>query len=255
MAMKTRTRRVLMVLGALLLLLVGTVGAIGYSTFGGMAPIVDGQRLGEHIEIVQDSFVSVAILDIGDGHVALIDCGNDPEAQSIQAALARRGLGFADVSAVLVTHGHPDHVSGCSQFTAATFYVIAADIVLAGALLPEPRQALTDGQIVTLGNLSVTAYALPGHTPGSAVFLVDGALFVGDSAGVSADHHLLGAPWVFSEDTAENLASLRGLGLRLADVADVTGAADVRGAPGATWLVPAHSGVLEGDVAGALAGM
>ena len=117
--------------------------------------------------------------------------------------------------------------------------MLDADIALAGPSVGEPHP-VTDGDAITVGDLEVSVYAIPGHTPGSAAYLVDGVLFVGDvgdSAGVTDDHRLVGAPWIFSDDTALNLVSLHTLGNRLSMVA-----------PEPTVLVPAHSGVLDRDI-------
>jgi hypothetical protein len=60
-------------------------------------------------------------------------------------------------------------------------------------------------------------------------------LFLGDSAGSSKDGKILPAPWQFSDDPAQNRASLMALAERLRP-----SAAEVKA------LVPAHSGVLRG---------
>jgi glyoxylase-like metal-dependent hydrolase (beta-lactamase superfamily II) len=257
--MSKRVKRVLGGIGGILLAIALLIGIGGYSAFGGRLPIVDGAHVGATIEIVQDGFVSAAIVDLGNDHVALIDCGNDPDAHTILAALERRHLGVADVSDVFLTHGHRDHVAGCPVFTHATIHALEADVALAEGregmhspmgrfVSPRPTgvtvtHVLHDRDVVTIGNAEVRVYALAGHTAGSAAYLVDGVLFVGDSASVSSDHHLLPAVWLFSNDTTQNHASLRALGAQLEHET-------------VTAIVPAHSGVLdEGDLAAALRAM
>jgi glyoxylase-like metal-dependent hydrolase (beta-lactamase superfamily II) len=78
-------------------------------------------------------------------------------------------------------------------------------------------------------------YAVPGHTAGSAAYLVNGVLFVGDSANVASDGSLIGSPWIFSDSQAGNRASLVRLEQRLA-----------MDAVGVTTIVPSHSGTAEG---------
>ncbi len=253
-----RRRRVLGGLGAVGLSLLVGIGGVGYATFGGLAPIEDGQRVGATVEIARDGYVSVALLDLGDGHVALIDCGNAGDGAAILAALARRALGPDDVSAIFLTHGHPDHVAACGHFPDAQVYALAAEIPMlegrtagrspitrlvraspSGVHVAHP---LADGETITTGNAEVRVYAVPGHTAGSAAYLVDGVLFVGDSASVTSDGHVIGAPWVFSDDQAQNLVSMRTLGARLASEGQTV-----------TALVASHTGVLdEGDVVAAL---
>jgi glyoxylase-like metal-dependent hydrolase (beta-lactamase superfamily II) len=254
-----RWKRVLLGIGAVLLLLVLSVVGLGWATFHGLSEIQDGQRIGATIEIVQDGYVGVALIDLGDGHVALIDCGNHPDGSAILAALERRHLGPDDVSAIFVTHGHQDHVAACPLFTHAAVYGLAGDVALAAGRVPSdspvghlmgisPIHAsidhpLSDGDTITVGNAEVHAYAVPGHTAGSAAYLIDGALFVGDSASVTTDGTLRGAPWFFTDDTTRNVASMHALAGRLANET-------------VTTIVASHTGVLDhGDLVGALRAM
>jgi glyoxylase-like metal-dependent hydrolase (beta-lactamase superfamily II) len=95
--------------------------------------------------------------------------------------------------------------------------------------------ALDDGEVVTLGNVAVRVFATPGHTAGSASYLVNGALMVGDSADITSDGALQGAPWLFSDSQAQNRASLARLDERLTSEGVAV-----------TAIVPAHSGTAEG---------
>ena len=78
-------------------------------------------------------------------------------------------------------------------------------------------RTLGDGDTLQLGNLTVRAFAVPGHTAGSAAYLTEGVLIMGDSADMSSDGKLRGSPWLFSDDQAVNRASLARLERRLAD--------------------------------------
>ena len=52
---------------------------------------------------------------------------------------------------------------------------------------PDPvDQKLKDGDVLELGNLSIEVIHTPGHTPGSACYLIDGNLFTGDTLFVGA---------------------------------------------------------------------
>jgi glyoxylase-like metal-dependent hydrolase (beta-lactamase superfamily II) len=75
---------------------------------------------------------------------------------------------------------------------------------------------LKDGDKFTVGDQPIEAFATPGHTPGSAVFLARGVLFFGDSAGASKDGEVMRAVRLFSKDSAQNVASLKALAARLA---------------------------------------
>ncbi|MFO0685829.1 MAG: MBL fold metallo-hydrolase [Sandaracinus sp.] len=261
MAAPRRRSRALRVVGIVLVSLVLLVAGLGYSTFGGLAAIEDGEHVGATVEIVQDGYVSAAIVDLGEGHVALVDCGNDPAAASILRALARHHLGPDDVSTILLTHGHRDHVAGCAQFRHADVYALAADVAQAeghegprgpigwvasasptGLTVDHP---LEDGATVRRENAEIEVFAVPGHTAGSAAYLVDGVLFVGDSASLTSEGTLVAAPWIFTEDQAQNVASMHALADRLEHEHALV-----------TAIVTAHSGVVtEGDPLALLRGM
>jgi glyoxylase-like metal-dependent hydrolase (beta-lactamase superfamily II) len=227
-------KRVLLGIGVVLLVLACAAGAVFYSAFAHNLPIIDGQKLGDGVETVKDSFVSVVLVDVAPGNVALVDCGNDKAAKAVLAALSRRGLGASAVAAILLTHGHPDHTAGCNQFPGAQVYALKSEVEMIGdaAKVTHP---LEDGAVSKVGDIDVEVFAVPGHTPGSAAYLARGVLFFGDSAGGGKDGTVLPAVRFFSKDPSQNVASLKALAARLAPRA-----AEVK------TLAFAHSGPLEG---------
>src|SRR6185312_5681340 len=122
-----RMKKVLIGLGALVLLVVGAFGAIIASAFAGNAPIVDGSEPVPGVRQVKDGFVSMFVLDAGEGQVALIDAGTDPEGKAILAELARRKLGPDAVKAIFLTHGHGDHLAAVHLFPKADVYGFGAE--------------------------------------------------------------------------------------------------------------------------------
>lgn len=219
--------------GGVVAVLLLAAGVFWYSVFGDAKPIVDGP-LAPGVETVKDGFVSVFVLDAGPNKVALVDAGNDPSGKAIMAALARRNLTPASVAAILLTHGHPDHTAACKAFPDAQVYALEADVALVGdaAKVTHP---LKDGEAFDVGELHVETFAVPGHTPGSAVYFARGVLFFGDSAGASKSGEMMKAVRIFTKDTNQNVASLKALEVRLAPRA-----ADVQ------QLAFAHTGPLAG---------
>jgi hydroxyacylglutathione hydrolase len=243
-------KRILIIVGVVVLVLVVGVVAVVAATFIGRRSITDGQDLGG-ARIVADGFSSIAIVPVGEKRVLLVDAGQDTRGEAIRAALSRDGLSPDAVVAVLVTHGHADHTGALKLFPKAEIMALEREVPVVegreGTHGPVTRlfpvspagitvtRALHDGDTVTVGDKRVRVFAVPGHTAGSAAYLVDGLLFVGDSADVTSEGAIQGAPWIFSDSQADNVASLRGLVERLS-----SGEAAVR------TIVPAHSGPVDG---------
>jgi hydroxyacylglutathione hydrolase len=222
-----RALRIVAWVGAgLALCLVALIAAMMIS-FAGLKPIADGEEIVPGVRTVKDGHVSVFILDAGPGKVVLIDAGDDPAGKPILSELSRRGLEPNAVAAVFLTHGHRDHVGGCGLFPRASIFALSADVALAEGregghgpvtrLFPfRPRgfhvtRALSSGESVAVGELRVTAFAVPGHTVGSAAYLANGVLFLGDSALAGSEGDLKPAPRLFTDDASENRASLHSL--------------------------------------------
>ena len=135
------------------------------------------------------------VCDCGDGVAVIIDPGDD--AGRIRAALLEAKV---TPEAILLTHGHLDHISALTELLAVwpvPVYLAAGDARFAFTaqneipcyqpvgMVPEKLKDLTDGQTLTFGSATVTVLATPGHSPGSVCFQVkDGetdVLFSGDT--------------------------------------------------------------------------
>ena len=90
-------------------------------------------------------------------------------------------LGDVQVKAILITHGHQDHLLGFKEITGqvdAPVGVGEADV----ELLPSPPDIiLRDGATIEVGNQTIQLLSTPGHTSGSTCLLIGKHLFSGDT--------------------------------------------------------------------------
>ena len=110
-------------------------------------------------------------------------------------------------------------MGGLPSFPAAKVYALEADAKAIRRTDSHTVQGLADGDLVKASGTTIEAFAIPGHTPGSAAYLVYGVLFLGDSAAAAYDGSVQ-ANWLFSEDSEANEESLAALARRLKGRAD-----------------------------------
>jgi glyoxylase-like metal-dependent hydrolase (beta-lactamase superfamily II) len=137
--------------------------------------------------------------------LVLVDSGIETNAALVTEQLRELGLDPGSLRAILLTHGHADHVLGAEHLrstTGARIYAGRRDTppLRAGA----PREAflstfympdlkihpttvdveLSDGDIIDVGDTHFQAIAAPGHTPGCICFQMERSgkriLFTGD---------------------------------------------------------------------------
>jgi glyoxylase-like metal-dependent hydrolase (beta-lactamase superfamily II) len=154
----------------------------------------------------RDLVNSFAFVD-DDGQVTLVDAGTRRAPRRLVAGLTHLGATPRDVTRIVVTHAHNDHVGGLARLRGRTGAPVAvherdaayvregkAPVVdrgtLAGRLMRRGRgssptevdEELTDGQVLDVaGGLRVVH--TPGHTPGHVSLLHEpsGVLVTGDS--------------------------------------------------------------------------
>ncbi len=153
----------------------------------------------------------------GAPEAVVIDPGAD--AAQLRLELARTGAGCA---AILITHGHWDHLGGVADLaegTGAKVYAPAGEAMLLErpndffaaqgvsirAYTPDVR--LEGGEELELAGISFEVVSVPGHSPAHLAYYADGCLFSGDVlfAGSVGRTDLPGADW----DTL--VASIRAL--------------------------------------------
>ncbi|MXP24291.1 MBL fold metallo-hydrolase [Gordonia sp. HNM0687] len=117
--------------------------------------------------------------------------GDDSEVVIIDAAHSAKPIldvvGDRTVKAILLTHGHNDHITVApelSEATGAPILLHPGDDMLWNETHPDvTHQDLEDGQQVQIAGTSLTVINTPGHSPGSSVVYAPeaGVLFSGDT--------------------------------------------------------------------------
>lgn len=163
--------------------------------------------------------------------ILLVDLGWFDARPALRRRLAELGARPEDVVAVLLTHSHRDHVGAWREVRGARFFAADPELELlhgrrehGGWLarmvdrllapdLPDAGEVrvrtFTGDTVLVFGADTVRAFPVPGHTAGSAAYLIHRVLFLGDG---------LSHSWLFggfrppvarySEDTARARASL-----------------------------------------------
>jgi hydroxyacylglutathione hydrolase len=183
--------------------------------------------------------VSPELTGVRDGHgyawvlktphgAALVDAGIDPQGKKLLAELASAGVSPEQVHTVLITHGHVDHWGGAHLFPKARVVVgpgegavIRGEYVqksLVGRLtrsmakppVPAKLEEVKDGEELSVDGETIRVIHVPGHTPGSVLYLWRDLLFTGDTL-VASKRGLGTSPFIFSESNEESLVSMRKL--------------------------------------------
>jgi glyoxylase-like metal-dependent hydrolase (beta-lactamase superfamily II) len=228
-------------------------------------------RIAEGLHRVGDGVVN-AYLIVDGSEVTIVDAGMPGLWSDLVAELASIGRSLDDVRAVVLTHGHSDHIGFAERARGRGVPVCVheLDAALARGEVPNPAKGggpirplalirflwlglrkgglakVKVGAVSTFGDGatldvpgSPQVILVPGHTPGSAVLHVPArdALLVGDALATYAVTNGSVGPMIapFTADPAAAVASLA----RLDGVE-------------AAWLLPGHGEPWTGGVAEAL---
>ena len=131
------------------------------------------------------------ILSREDGEECLvIDPGDEAER-------IRRAAGGKRIAAILLTHGHFDHIGAVGALMGKDTRLavhsldepmlgnpeLNASFLLPGRRVtaPAPTDRVREGSEMTLAGLKIKVLHTPGHTPGSVCYLIENELFTGDT--------------------------------------------------------------------------
>lgn len=112
----------------------------------------------------------------------VIDPGYTPEI--VLDTLEELGL---TLEAILLTHGHFDHVGGVKLLASETgckVYLCADDLSMPPMVTNGPlyyTNTYGEGDVLGLAGLSIRVIQTPGHTPGSVCLITGSAMFSGDT--------------------------------------------------------------------------
>ena len=121
------------------------------------------------------------------------------------------------VEAVLLTHGHFDHVGGVKQIAAET----GCKVYICAEELKQPLRysdglhytdTVAEGDVLALAGLTLQVLHTPGHTPGCVCYLCGDTLFSGDTlfAGTCGRTDLPGGDFKAIQASLQRLAALEG---------------------------------------------
>jgi len=141
----------------------------------------------------------------------VIDPGFEPD--TVLRKVNSLGL---TVEAILLTHGHFDHVGAVKEIAAETdcdVYIHPADLILPPMLTAGKlyyTHTYDEGDSLNLAGLDITVFHTPGHTPGCVCLLCETALFSGDTlfAGSCGRTDLPGGDWATILKSLKRLSSI-----------------------------------------------
>ncbi len=143
----------------------------------------------------------------------VIDPGYEPE--TVLGAVNALGK---TVCAILLTHGHFDHVGAVREIFAQTdcdIYICPADCAMPENMTAGPlcyTCSYQEGDVLELASLRIKVLHTPGHTPGSVCLLCEESLFAGDTlfCGSCGRTDLPGGSWQQLQASLARLKALSG---------------------------------------------
>ena len=165
----------------------------------------------QHIHGLAPLYTNTFLIITDAGHGILVDAAAAP--QTYLDALKTQG---AQLTHILLTHGHYDHVGAVAELRKATGCKVYMDPVDAvGSQMQPLTKDLVDESWPANGELKIDEltfkiYHTPGHTPGSVCLVCGNCMFSGDTlfAGSCGRTDLPGGSMVQMQQSLSLLAAL-----------------------------------------------
>ncbi len=147
-------------------------------------------RIYGNLYFIGNKPASTHLIDTGDGLI-LIDPGYPQRLYLVIDGVYRLGFKVSDIKYIICTHGHYDHIGAARalrELTGAKVFLGKEDADYARGTVDltwarelgfeyleafEPDALISHGDVITLGNTSITCLDAPGHTPGTKAFFFD----------------------------------------------------------------------------------
>ena len=177
--------------------------------------LLESQLLFDDIYSIKSKVSNFYLIKYSDKYLA-IDAGDSID--FIKPELQKLSISPQDISHIFLTHTDHDHIGGIKLFTNAKIYISHAEEQMINGLTPRfffshnkldyEYTILKNGETMDFDNHSIKTIFTPGHTPGSASFVVDNKyLFVGDALSIK-NNKITYFPRIFTMDLKEMSKSI-----------------------------------------------
>lgn len=145
---------------------------------------IDPFKIIGNVYFVGDKFAGLHLIDTGEGYI-LLDSGFPHAKHLYLTSIWKMGIDPRDIQYIFHSHGHTDHIGltremvelfGCKTALGINDLETLqeeppAEVMRAEAF--EPDILLKDGDKFSLGNTTIRAVTIPGHSPGCMAYFFD----------------------------------------------------------------------------------